>query len=190
MLNVFRRPKEKTLSSSKELKDVQMHVYTRAGGLLGRFLGRDLKIRVDGFEVTYDNNSGRKIVKDVLVDADSLAPVAEVNDKRFERLYLTLSEAERVSRRTKSAILDVARFPVIRYTVDREDESSIDGRLHFRGEEHPLRCDKRVEGPELVVTCPIDYTKHGAHPYRHMLGLFSVKGTVDVVTRIPVKILL
>jgi hypothetical protein len=191
-MNVFRKPKEKSLSSSKELKDVQMNVFTHAGGLIGRFLGRDLKLRVDGFEVTYgiDAVTGRKTVKDVLVDAESLAPVADVNEKHFERLYLTLSEAERVSRRTKNAVLDVTRFPSIRYRVEREDEDSFHGQLHLRGEEHPVRCDKRLEGPELVITCPVDYTQHGAPQYSHLLGLFSVRPTVEVVTRVPVKLLL
>lgn len=192
MLNVFRKPKEKSLSSSKELKDVQMHVYTRASGLIGRFLGRDLKIRIDGFEVTYveDAATGRKAVRDVVVDSDSLSPMADVNENRFERLYLTLTEAERVARRTKNAILDVSRYPHVEYRVDHEDEHYFQGQLRMRGIEQPLRCEKKLEGPELVVTCPIDYTQHGALPYKHLLGLFSVKPTVEVVTRIPVKLLL
>jgi hypothetical protein len=192
MLNVFRKPKEKSLSSSKELKDVQMNVYTRAGGLIGRFLGRDLKIRIDGFEVMYDVDrvTGRKSVRDVVVDADSLSPVADVNENRFERLYLTLTEAERVARRTKNAILDVTRYPTVEYRVDREEEHYFEGQLRMRGIEQPLRCEKKLEGPELIVTCPVDYTKHGALPYKHLLGLLSVKPTVDVVTRIPVKMLL
>lgn len=204
MFQIFSGSKnrDRTLSSSQELGSVQMHVYTKASGPIGRAIGRDLKLRVDQFEYTFEprttplpaeevgTTSSSKVLKSVTVMADSLVPVADVDDRKFERLLLTLQESEKVSRRTRLAVLDSARFPKITYHVDREDASSLEGRLELRGEQHPVRCTKTVDGPELVVSCLVDYTKHGAPQYGHLVGLFSVNPTVEVVSRVPMTLLL
>lgn len=65
----------KKLRSDRELAQVRMHVITQPAGLLGRFFGRCLRLRVDQF--SYTVGPGNRL-QQVDVEADSLVPDCEV----------------------------------------------------------------------------------------------------------------
>lgn len=187
-MNFFGK-KERCLSSSKELRDVQMHIYTKPSGIIGRLIGRALKIRVDRFEYGVESGpDGEKVLRRVTVDTDSLVPVADVDERKFERLLLSLSEVERVGRRMKTVCLDTFHYPQVVFRVEKDSPDSVSGELELRSVKHPLVCTKVVEGPELVVTCPIKYTDWDVPGYTHMFGLLGVRNQVEVVTRVPMKV--
>ncbi|KAF5221521.1 hypothetical protein ECC02_005408 [Trypanosoma cruzi] len=176
---------ERRVTSSKELRDVEMYVYTLPAGLLGRYIGRALRFRVERF--AYDIDAASRSLKRVEVEADSLLPQCEVDRCKFERLLLNFSEVERLSRRVRSYVLDAPRYPRIFYDVEQETKDHIDGSLQLHGETHPVRCSKTMEGPELVVRCPIDSWAFNVPRYSILFGLFSVSQHVEVETRLPLK---
>lgn len=183
--------KPRTLHSTRELRDVQMHVYTQPAGLIGNLLGRALKIRVDRFSYEYSvAPSGVKQLQRVSADVDSLVPVADVDERKFERLLLSLSEVERVGRRTRSNVLNAPRFPEVHFDVESETDAEIKGTLRLHGESGPVTCKKQVEGSELVVSCKFNYTAFGVPVYKHLFGLLAVAPEVEVVSRVPAKVLL
>ncbi|KPA83846.1 putative mitochondrial hypothetical protein [Leptomonas pyrrhocoris] len=179
---------EKRMSSSNELRDVDMYVYVLPAGLLGRYLGRPLRFRVDRFSFLV--NRRERQLQQVVVEADSLMPQCEVHmPSRFERLPLTFSEVERLIRRTRSYVLNVSRYPLITFDVAANTEDSVQGALHLHGESHPIQCTKAVEGAELVVRCPVKMSEFHVPPFKLWMGLFSEADTVEVETRMPAKVL-
>lgn len=179
---------EKRMSSSSELRDVDMYVYVQPAGLLGRYLGRPLRFRVERFSFLV--NRRERQVQQVEVDADSLIPQCEVYmPSRFERLPLNYGEVERLMRRTRGVVLNVPRYPLITFDVAANSEASVRGTLHLHGESHPIECTKAVEGAELVVRCPVKMSQFNMTPYKLWMGLFSEADTVEVETRVPAKAL-
>lgn len=179
---------EKRMSSSNELRDVDMYVYVQPAGLLGRYLGRPLRFNVQRFSFLV--NRRERQVQQVEVDADSLMPQCEVYlPSRFERVPLNFSEVERLIRRTRNYVLNVPRYPLITYDVASSTEAAVKGTLHLHGESHTVECTKAVEGAELVVRCPVRMSEFNVPPYKLWLGLFSQADTVVVETRVPAKVL-
>ncbi|KAH9593448.1 hypothetical protein LSM04_005461 [Trypanosoma melophagium] len=178
---------EKRVTNKKELRDIDMYVYTLPAGLLGTYIGRALRFRVGSFAYTVSTKD--RALKCVEVDADSLQPQCEVDSRKFERVGLTISEMERVSRRTSSYVLNAPSFPRIIYTVQQQTAEEITGSLQLRGETHQVQCSKIVEGPELIVRCPIDTRLFNVPLYSQLFGLLSVSPHVEVETRVPLKVL-
>ncbi|KAK7196038.1 YceI-like domain containing protein [Novymonas esmeraldas] len=179
---------EKRMSSSNELRDVDMYVYVGPAGLLGRFLGRPLRLKVQEFAFVLDRR-GRELQR-VEVDAGSLVPQCEVYmPSRLERLPLSLSEMERVMTRTRGAVLNVPRYPHISYTVEVNAPEAVRGALSLRGETHTVECSKTIEEAEVVVRCPVRMSEFHVPPFKLWLGLFTQADTVEVETRIPAKAL-
>nr|CCC92112.1 conserved hypothetical protein [Trypanosoma congolense IL3000] len=191
----WRRGERRISSASSEMEGVDMFVYTLPTGLLGRVVGRALRFRVERFAFTVNSastssSSGKGCsLKSVDVDADSLAALCEVDRLGLERVPLTLSEVMRVERRTREYVLDSAHYPRIVYTVERETPHEIKGMLELHGERKPVVCTKTVEGPELVVRCPIDTRQFNIPSYGLLLGVLSVSPHVRVETRVPLKVL-
>lgn len=176
------------MTSSDELKDIDMNVYVQPGGILGGLLGRPLRFRVEEF--AYIVSRRDHTLRRVEVEANSLSPKSEVYmPSRFERVPLRFSEVERILRRTRSHVLNVSRYPSIDFDVQRETPTAVEGVLHLHGESHMIQCKKTVEGAELVVRCPVSLSHFGILPYKLWLGLFSQGDEVEIETRIPSKAL-
>lgn len=179
---------DKRMSSSSELRDVDMYVYVQPAGLLGRYLGRPLRFRVERFSFLV--NRRERQVQQVEVDADSLMPQCEVYmPSRFERVPLNYSEVERLIRRTRGYVLNVPRYPLITFDVTANTEANVAGTLNLHGESHTVECTKAVEGAELVVRCPVKMSQFNVPPFKLWMGLFSEADTVEVETRVPAKVL-
>ncbi|KAG8349155.1 hypothetical protein ERJ75_001235300 [Trypanosoma vivax] len=182
----------RVLNTSPELNGVEMFVYTRPAGLIGRWIGRSLRFGVRRFAFITEGQgtaNGGSPLKRVEVEANSLVPLCEVDMNKFERLPLTISEVMRVEKRTRESVLDAPRYPRIVYTLDGETDSEIAGVLDLHGERHAVSCSKTVDGPELVVRCPIDARNFKIPMFSIMQGLFSVSPHVEVETRIPSRVL-
>ncbi|KAG5504845.1 hypothetical protein GH5_05476 [Leishmania sp. Ghana 2012 LV757] len=179
---------EKRMSSNSELKDVDMYVYVQPAGLLGRFLGRPLRLKVQQFWFLV--NRRERELQRVEVDADSLLPQCEVHmPSRLERVPLSFSEVERVMQRTRSFVLNAPRYPLIVYDVETNTSDAVKGTLNLHGESHAVECSKAVEGAQLVVRCPVRLSQFHVPPYKMWLGLFTQADTVEVETRVPAKVL-
>ncbi|KAG5504461.1 hypothetical protein JKF63_04913 [Porcisia hertigi] len=179
---------ERSMSSSSELKDVDMYVYVEPAGFFGRFIGRPLRLKVQRFSFLV--NQRERALQRVEVDADSLLPQCEVYmPSRFERVPLSFGEMERVMRRTRSYVLDAPRYPLITYDVESNTSDAVKGTLRLRGESRAVECSKQVEGAELVVRCPVRMSEFHVPPYKLWLGLFTQADTVEVETHIPAKAL-
>ncbi|GET88804.1 hypothetical protein, conserved [Leishmania tarentolae] len=187
MAHVFGRG-AKRMSSSSELKDVDMYVYVEPAGLLGRFLGRPLRLKVQQFSFLV--NRRERALQSVEVNADSLFPQCEVYmPSRFERVPLNFSEVERVMQRTRNYVLNAPRYPLITYEVEADTSDAVKGTLSLHGVSHTVECNKAVEGAELVVRCPVRLSQFHVPPFKMWLGLFTQADTVEVETRIPAKVL-
>ncbi|KAG5478746.1 hypothetical protein LSCM1_06150 [Leishmania martiniquensis] len=179
---------EKRMSSHNELKDVDMYVYVQPAGLLGRVLGRPLRLRVQQFSFLVSRRE--HTLERIEVGADSLLPQCEVHmPSRLERVPLTFSEVERVMRRTRGSVLDAPRYPLITYDVVANTSDAVRGTLKLHGESHAVECSKAVEGAELVVRCPVRLSQFHVPPYKLWLGLFTQADMVEVETRVPAKVL-
>lgn len=203
---------DRTVSSRRELKDVDMFIYTDPAGLLGRILGRCLRFRVSDFSFVVDRRQPT-VLRRVEVDADSIRGECEVyapsrnrrharfsstgssgadgaaDSTRFERLPLTYSEIERLRRRVRGSVLNVPRYPLIEFEVASETPSAIEGVLSLHGESKNIKCSRQVEGGQLVVQCPISLKDFHIIPYSLWFGLFSVADKVIVETRVPASVL-
>lgn len=180
---------ERVLQSKTDLRDVDMFVYTHPTGILGRLIGRALRLRVQSFSWTIRRRD--RSLRQVCVQTESLVPQCEVLDdnRKQERIALTSSESGRVLRRVRNAVLHTARYPEASFDVTQDSVDRVEGTLHLHGESHAIVCTKHVEAGELLVRCPVRMSQFHITPYRLWLGLFSVADTVEVETRIPAHVL-
>ncbi|CCW65069.1 unnamed protein product [Phytomonas sp. EM1] len=180
---------QQRLSSEDELKRVQMHVYTKPAGFLGRLIGRALRFRIEDFSYIVNRKDGGLVR--VEVGANSIVPECEVYQDavRSERVSLTFSETTRLRRRINTNVLNVARYPVAEFDVESDERDAVKGVLHLHGQSHPIICVKQVVAHDLLVRCPISMSKFNVPSYGIWLGLFSVADEVDVETRISLNAL-
>ncbi|CCW67503.1 unnamed protein product [Phytomonas sp. Hart1] len=177
------------LSSEDELKGVQMRVYTKPAGLIGRFIGRALCFRIDDFSYFLNRKDGN--LQRVEVEASSITPECEVycDAVRSERVGLTFSEVARLKRRLNMSVLDIARYPIAEFDVESDESDEMKGVLHFHGKSHPITCVKQIQARDLLVRCPISMRKFNIPPYGIWLGLLSVADEVDIETRVSLNAL-
>ena len=179
-------------SSAVELSSAEMFVFVKAAGLIGRFLGRDTKMRVDKFFVDYYKPQGAGTPAELLAvrcASNSLLALSEVDANRFDRSPLTFEECVKMDRRTRSFVLDAERHPEILYTVESETNTEINGMLNIRGHAAPLKCTKNRNEAELVVECGIKLSEMMVPNYGILGGLLRVDDNVTVQMRVPNAIL-
>jgi hypothetical protein len=169
--------------SSKELKQCQLNVYTQPAGLIGSLIGRALKFEASSFRFFIRDRKTPQLLS-VEVDASSLEPTTEVNERKMDRVALLDHEVYKLHHRVRD-LLSMREFPLIRFVVTKEDSESLEGDLTLRDQTRPIRCLKKVEGVELVTTCMVKYTDFGVPVYQHLFGAFRVHDVVEVESRVP-----
>ena len=176
------------VSSAVELSPVEMYVFVKAAGLIGRLVGRDIKMKVDKFFFDYcrpQGSGGPAQLLGVRCASNSLLSLSEVDGNRFDRVPLTFEECVKIDRRTRTFVLDSERFPEIHYIVHSETPEAIEGSLNVRGAVAPVRCSKLRNEAELVVECGVKLSDLKLPSYGILGGLLRVHDDVAVQVRVP-----
>lgn len=190
-------------SSAGELRDVHVYIYTKATGLLGRMMGRNLKLEANRFhfnwnwttrpnEPQWGEDAGKKVraLQSVVIESDSMSAISDVNEYELERDMLTTPEREKVETRMKSVKgLDTKQFPTIQFDVQHESANAMEGMMHIKGKSHPVHCTKEYTLDNLMyVRCPVDRTKFDVETPTAFLSLLSVGNMIDVVAQVPMPL--
>lgn len=178
-------------TSNDLLQDVQFFVFTKANGLLGRFIGRNLKLRVDRFVMDYYRESGTNEVRisKVVCPSNSVLAMTEVDNNKFDRVPLTYAECMKVDRRVDKIFLESAKYPTIVYEVQSENNRELVGTLSCHGSAQLVKCTKDDQGPELVITCPVIQSQFGITPFSALFSLIGIEDKVELQIRVPTKLL-
>ena len=173
-------------------QDVQFFVFTKASGLLGRMIGRNLKLRVDRFVIDYSREpsaSNEVRIGKVICPANSILAMSEVDNNKFDRIPLTYAECVKVDRRVDHQFLESSKYPTIVYEVQSENRHELVGTLSCHGSAQLVKCTKEDQGAELVVTCPIIQSQFGITPFSALFGLIAIEDKVELQIRVPSKLL-
>lgn len=168
------------------LQGITFYAYAFPGGLLGRFIGRCIRLRVSRYACVVgrdrpallaaassstatasdggSSSSSTSVLpmlsglKRVEVDPSGLEPDCEVhqNATMQPRLAFTFAETHKIRQRLDSTVLDTARFPQVLYEIHEESETEVRGDLYLRGFTHPLQCRKEVKLNEGVLSVSCD----------------------------------
>ena len=174
-----------TATNSGALHEMEINLYTKAAGLIGNILGRDLKIHVENFSVDYNVTSRQPLL--VHVPLATLRCECEVDSERRERVPLSFAEMQKVDARVRSALRSHI-FPEASFLVTEDSSDRTVGVLTVAGEQSELTCVKVVESPFLMVRCPVSMKKFRVVPHSMFFGAFRVEDEILVEAKVPLKL--
>jgi polyisoprenoid-binding protein YceI len=154
-------------------------------GVTGRAakMGHRLTITMNSWHATVRWADGQPIAAELTVDVDSL----QVSGG--EGGLMALSAPEKTLARSHALkSLDAGRFPRIRFSTDRIEQTGggyrLHGTLEVHGKSRPREIDLRVKdlGDAWLMSCEADVrqTEFGVKPYSMLMGAMKVVDTVTV----------
>jgi hypothetical protein len=162
-----------------EAGSADCRVFTYKEGPLSPF-GHDLELRVGRFTVEVSDD--RAQVEGVF-EAGSLQLVGASVDGRAQ----AMSERDRQSIEStlSGEILQVKRFPQIRFRSTAISPDEIRGTLTLLGKSREVVCRRAREGGREAASLKIHQPDFGITPYRAMLGALRVRADVLVRISLP-----
>lgn len=156
------------------LQDATVHVFTFKEGLLST-VAHDLRLSLTRFEVRVDGDA-----IEVVLWPDSLRVDGSVKGGRLEPSGLSEKDkAEIVQNACGRKILDVARWPEVRYRGRRTGDR-VDGTLSLAGRDAPLGFSVREDAGRVRGRLELAPSRWGIAPYKALLGAIRLKDRVVI----------
>ena len=164
----------------------ECRVLTFREGLLAA-VGHDLVLRVTRFTVDVDP-VGRTL--EAVLDPASLRVEHAVQDGRPAPAALGDRDRATIEQAIVEQVLEVARFPEIRFVATAARETveglDLDGTLTLHGVASPLTLHARRDGGAYAAQVVLHQPAFAITPYSALLGALRVKPDVHVQIRVPV----
>lgn len=153
-------------------------------GLLSA-VGHDLLLRVERFELRAEPGAS----VEGSFDPASLRVVGALRDGRPLPGALSAGDVRKIEEAIAREVLDVRRFPEIRFAstavTARGAEADVAGRLELHGTSRPLLAVVRRAGERRVAEVRLRQPDFGIRPYTALFGAIKVKPEVVVRVSVP-----
>lgn len=163
---------------------VECHVFTYKEGALSS-LAHDLELKVTRLTLELDGAGPSKLL--ARFAADSLEVLHALKDGR-PTAQLSASDRRKIEKTVASDVLDVRRYPEIRYEATitaAGDGFQLTGELTLHGHSRALPLEARRLGDHLVVETSLHQPDYGIQPYRALLGALRLRPDVKVRISLP-----
>ena len=168
-------------------------LYSAQTGLIVRQL-KGHTYQVNAVAFSPDSNyiaSGAADARVIIWDAltgDSLRVLGAVYDGRLDPASLTQSDRDKIERNIVERVLNVARYPEIRFEGSAEDRGQairLVGKLVLHGRSRPLTVHLVQSNGRMVAEVELHQPDFGITPYSAMLGALRVQADVRVRIDVP-----
>ena len=168
-----------------DASNAECHVYTYKEGVLSA-IAHDLKIRVSTFRI--DVSEGEGDIQGEF-DAASLSVVCAMNGTRELHGSLSDSDKRKIERNIRKDVLNVRRFPLIRFRAndvrDAVTGPIVSGELELHGRRRSVEAFGIEQDGRLVFSVTLNQPDFGIQPYRAMMGTLRIQPRVKVHLSVP-----
>ena len=168
-----------------DASNAECHVYTYKEGVLSA-IAHDLKIRVSAFRIEVADGEGGIQGE---FDAASLSVVCAMNGTREAHSSLSESDKRKIERNIRKDVLNISRFPFIRFRATEVREAVtgpiVSGELELRGRRRSVEAFGVEQDGRLVFSVSLNQPDFGIQPYRAMMGTLRIQPRVKVHLSVP-----
>ena len=168
-----------------DASNAECHVYTYKEGVLSA-IAHDLKIRVSAFRIEVDDGEGGIHGE---FDAASLSVVCAMNGTREAHSSLSDNDKRKIERNIRKDVLNVRRFPLIRFQATDVREAVtgpiVSGELELHGRRRSVEAFGIEQEGRLVFSVTLNQPDFGIQPYRAMMGTLRIQPRVKVHLSVP-----
>ena len=158
-------------------------VFSFKEGVLSR-VGHDVKLRVESFEVSIDEDSVAGTF-----DARSVRAICAMKRGRPKPGALKPKDLREIDDNVHDKILDSDRHPTVRFESDSVEQSgqtwTVRGKLTLAGETRPLLVRASRVGDRLVARVKLHTPDFGIAPFKALMGALKVKPDIEVELSVP-----
>ena len=155
-----------------DASNAKVFVFTFKDGLLSA-MAHDLKIEVTRFAIDTEGASE--------FDASSLRVVTPMKDGAESSGLLPTALYGEIEKNARADVLNVKKFPHVRFEVVEQGEAFVRGTLTLHGVTKELRGTRNGNAAEFRL----DVRDFGIKPFTAMLGTLKVKPEVVVKVSLP-----
>jgi YceI-like domain len=167
---------------------VECQVFTYKDGALSS-LAHDLELKVTRLTLELDDVQPSKLL--ARLAADSLVVLHALKDGR-PTAQLSAADRRKIEKTVVSDVLDVRRYPEIRYEATitpagaaASDDFHLVGELTLQGRRRPLPLRARRQADRIVVETSLHQPDFGIQPYSALLGALRLRPDVKVRISLP-----
>ncbi|HJK91224.1 MAG TPA: YceI family protein [Polyangiaceae bacterium LLY-WYZ-15_(1-7)] len=158
-------------------------VFTYKEGLLSK-IAHDLKIRVERFEVTVEDER-----LEASFEPTSLKVVCARKDGRDAPGTLSAGDKKKIEGNIQKDVLETKRHGTIRFVakdVQRGDDTArVTGELTLHGTTREIATTAKKEGSRWVAEVTLHQPDFGIKPYSAMLGTLKIQPDITVRLSLP-----
>jgi hypothetical protein len=158
-----------------DASSVEVLVFTFKEGLLSA-AAHDLKLKVGRLSVEVEGTAVQ-----AELEAGSLRVVSPMKDGRENEGAIPRMLYGEIEKNTSTGVLDVARYPTIRFVSSAISQTEVIGQLTLHGQSHEVRGKRTGNSAEFSF----DQRDFGIKPFSAMLGALKVKPVVTVRVTVP-----
>jgi polyisoprenoid-binding protein YceI len=171
-----------------DASQVQCQVLTYKEGLLSA-VAHDLKLAVTKLSIEFDPDS-KKI--DATFDPTSLTVHCAMKDGEERLDTLSAKDKRDIEGNIAKDVLVTKKHREIRFRSKSVSESGgvyrVSGTLEIKGKARDVSFDLRNSGDNLEAKVRLHQPDYGVKPYSAMLGALKIKPDIDVLVKLPKKL--
>ena len=167
--------------SQCDATSAECYIYTFKEGLLSK-MAHDLKIKVTGFKIDYDEGSKSLSAR---FDAKSLRVECCMKDGVESPGTLSDSDKGKIAKEIVSKVLHADEYPEIVFSADNVGESGVAGTLTLHGVEQPVSGRASRSDGKMQAEFMLHQPDFGIKPFSAMMGTLKVKPDVTIKVAIP-----
>ncbi|MBX7097545.1 MAG: YceI family protein [Myxococcaceae bacterium] len=162
-----------------DLQTAEVLVFTFKEGALAA-MAHDLKLRFRRGTITVDGAQVR-----ATVEAASLAVVCPRKAGQDAPGVLPELLYGEIEKNAAKDVLEVSRFPEVRFESTAVDAGTVRGRLTLHGVTREIAAARTDDATSSLARFELDQRDFGITPYKAMLGTLKVKPKLEITVRLP-----
>jgi len=172
-----------------DASQVQCQVLTYKEGLLSA-VAHDLKLDVKKLSIDFDPDS-KKI--DATFDPTSLSVRCAMKDGEERLDTLSARDKRDIEDNIAKDVLVTKKHREIRFRSTSVSETGgvyrVSGTLQIKGQTRDVTFDLRNSGDSLEAKIRLHQPDYGVKPFSAMLGALKIKPNIDVLVKLPKKLI-
>lgn len=158
-----------------DASSAEILVFTFKEGLLSA-VAHDLKLKATRFTLEVEGDQAR-----LELEAGSLRVICAMKDGAENPSAIPPGKYAEIEKNLATDVLQVKKFPTIRFVTTRVTDTEVVGHLTLHGETHELRGRRSGTSAEFRF----EQRQFGLKPFSAMLGALKVKDEVTVKVSLP-----
>lgn len=158
-----------------DASSAEILVFTFKEGLLSA-VAHDLKLKATRFTLEVEADQAR-----LELEAGSLRVICAMKDGVENPAAVPSGKYGEIEKNLATDVLQVKKFPTIRFVTTRVTDTEVVGQLTLHGETHEVRGRRSGRSAEFRF----EQRQFGLKPFSAMLGALKVKDEVTVKVTLP-----